>query len=759
MARKRKLQAPTSCESEGTCSESGMDRFSDLPEEVVHRILSFLNFKDLTRVGAVSKQCRQFRLSVPVVNFGTDERTGIKKVDLARMMTSFDRYLLDRGQNRMQRVCISLSVCKSETTKKVSDDHSRVLKWIRNAVRCNVEELDLYFSHRVSSTFSWPSFIFHSQSLRSLSVSSGVSILEVVEAPSLSFSSNLHYLSLSSVKIVDDRVFKWISCCCKCLKELRLISINGIPNISIESSSLVNFYVFECGDIHLVISGQKLEYIDMDWGGYDASTSRKSTISNTSLTIFAPNLKTLKWKGELRNSQSLGNLKSLEEALYKEGSTPTLILDNIRNLSIHCESLNNKFVPALVSLLRRMPNLNILCIKTRCWKLTYRTASRFGNEYWKLQNLAFIHQLKEVSIENSYGSNEIEFARYILEHAQNLKKMVIVHRDQNAPSIVSGMLLLSSIEGVQNISIESSSLESFSFFNYGDVHLGISGEKLENIVMAWSGCYVPTSLKSSTSLKIFAPNLKNLKWDGNLRNSQDLGKLKSLERVEICLKPQKNEFGKLVEVLCSICSAKVLIIHAKTVKVRFLLWKNLQALYKEGSTPTLILDNICNLSIHCESLNNKLVPALVSLLRRMPNLNILCIKTRCENLIPRTASRFGNEYWERQNLAFIHQLKEVSIENSYGSNEIEFARYILEHAPNLKKMVIVHRDDDAPSKVAGMVSRSKMISTASVLIRQDPHQIYKFRGRGSCDSYWGPDILKSGIVTLRSSIATQSSMF
>ncbi|XP_068317919.1 putative F-box/FBD/LRR-repeat protein At5g22610 isoform X1 [Pyrus communis] len=545
MARKRKLQAPTSCESEGTCSESGMDRFSDLPEEVVHRILSFLNFKDLTRVGAVSKECKRFRLSVPVVNFGTDERTGIKKVDLARMMTSFDRYLLDRGQNRMQRVCISLSVCKSETTKKVSDDHSRVLKWIRDAVRCNVEELDLYFSHRVSSTFSWPSFIFHSQSLRSLSVSSGVSILEVVQAPSLSFSSNLHYLSLSSVKIVDDRVFKWISCCCKCLKELRLISINGIPNISIESSSLVNFYVFNCGDIHLIISGQKLEYIDMDWGGYDASTSRKSTISNTSLKIFAPNLKTLKWKGELRNSQSLGNLKSLEE-------------------------------------------------------------------------------------------------------------------------------------------------------------------------------------------------------------------------VEIFLAPLKNEFDKVLEVLCSICTAKVMTINEETVK----------ALYKEGSTTTLILDNILNLSIHCENLNNRLVPAMVSLLRRMPNLNILCIKTSCENLTPekaslssnecwklqnlvfihqlKEASHFGNEYWKLQNLAFIHQLKEVIIENSYGSNEIEFARYILERAQNLKKMVIVHRDDDAPSKVAGMVSRSKMISSASIFIQQDPHRIYRICGPGSYISYSGPDILKSGIVTMRS---------
>ncbi|XP_018505980.2 putative F-box protein At3g58860 [Pyrus x bretschneideri] len=484
MGCKRNLQASTICQAEGTSSEGGIDRFSNLPEEVAHHVLSFLNFKDLTRVGALPKRCRQFHISVPVVDFGTNQWTDVKKVDLPGLMSSFDRYLLDRGHNRMQRVCIGLSSYKSETAKKVSDDYSRVLKWIHNAVRCNVEELDLYFIYRVTSMLSLPSFIFHSQSLRSLSVFSGTRTLEIVEAPSLSFSSNLRYLSLSDVKIVDERIFKWISCCCKYLKELSLSSIKGTQNISIESSSLESFSFFndddddddDNDDCHLNISGEKLENIDMYWGGYEVFESRKSTNSNTSLKIFAPNLKTLKWKGEVRNCQSLGNLKSLEEveilleplknefdkvlevlcsicsaqvliindktikAVYKEGSKRTLILDNVRNLSIHCESLNNKLVPAVVSLLRRMPNLNIFCIKTRCHRLTPRTASRFGNEYWKLQNLAFIHQLKEVSIENSYGSNEIEFARYILEHAQNLKKMVIVHRDQNAPSKVSGMM-------------------------------------------------------------------------------------------------------------------------------------------------------------------------------------------------------------------------------------------------------------------------------------------------------------------------------
>ncbi|KAM1798844.1 uncharacterized protein LOC126617895 [Malus sylvestris] len=168
---------------------------------------------------------------------------------------------------------------------------------------------------------------------------------------------------------------------------------------------------------------------------------------------------------------------------------------------------------------------------------------------------------------------------------------------------------------------------------------------------------------------------------------------------QIHLSAPEMDFGAISEVI---------IMNEKTIK----------ALYQEGSKPTRIWDKIQNLSIHCESLNNKLVPAVVSLLRRMPNLNILCIKTSCEKLAPEKASHFGNEYWKLQNLAFIYQLKEVSIENSYGSNEIEFARYILDHARNLRKMVIAYRDQNAPSKIAGMVSRCNRISTPVVIIRR-----------------------------------------
>ncbi|KAM1525344.1 hypothetical protein ACFX10_009822 [Malus domestica] len=171
--------------------------------------------------------------------------------------------------------------------------------------------------------------------------------------------------------------------------------------------------------------------------------------------------------------------------------------------------------------------------------------------------------------------------------------------------------------------------------------------------------------------------------------------------------PRSNKFDKVFGILSSICSAKVLTINKNTI----------EAVSKEGSVRAPIFDNMRNLSIHCENLNDDLVPGMVSLLRGIPNLNILYVKTSPRPFLftPKTSTGFGLDYWKMQNFSFVGQLKEVTIEHSHGSNEIEFARYILEHAQNLKKMIIALYNEDAQSQVvAEMVSRSKTIPTAIV---------------------------------------------
>ncbi|KAM1079025.1 hypothetical protein ACFX2B_013635 [Malus domestica] len=134
-------------------------------------------------------------------------------------------------------------------------------------------------------------------------------------------------LGVGNIDAIDESFFKWISCSCKCIKELSLRKITGIRSITIESSSL-------------------------------------------------------------------------ERAPFREGSTPVQF-DNLFDLDMSIRSFSDELVPAV--------------------------ASGFDMEYWKLQNLDFIHHIEEVTVDLFDGSNGIEFARYIIENAKNLEQMVISH--------------------------------------------------------------------------------------------------------------------------------------------------------------------------------------------------------------------------------------------------------------------------------------------------------------------------------------------
>lgn len=104
--------------------------------------------------------------------------------------------------------------------------------------------------------------------------------------------------------------------------------------------------------------------------------------------------------------------------------------------------------------------------------------------------------------------------------------------------------------GLADITIESSSLKSFSIVAGGD-KLKISGEKLEDMHIRWR------TNSSGQSLNIVAPSLTYLEWIGNTINHQ-LGKLLHLEKGEICLVADHNSFGKVFEVFRSIRREKVI---------------------------------------------------------------------------------------------------------------------------------------------------------------------------------------------------------
>ncbi|PRQ43978.1 putative F-box domain, FBD domain, leucine-rich repeat domain, L domain-containing protein [Rosa chinensis] len=466
---KRKLLATASCQGQAVraVTEGLIDRLSNLPDHVAHHILSFLAIEDLTRFGCVSKGYGELYLSAP-------------------------SYLFHRGVNRIARFHFHWNLDIHQPKIFREDERFRLDKWIYNAIRCNVEVLDINIENSCLEAPPLPFCIFLCGSLKSLVVEM---YCKISKAPSLASLSNLECLKLQDVIILDEGFFKWISCSCKCIKELSLIHVhgNGGMHFTIESSSLESLCIkWVYGMFHLNISGQKLRKIIINW-------------------IFAYRTDSPHTDICLRNQLNLGRLESLEEAeICLLNHDDFVIVSEV--LCCLCSAkvliLNKEItmilVPAMTSLLGGMSKLSTLIIKSNPFfrgpkadvsksrlspissssslfflnrskliTLTITLRSYYGKlfwkfsidlpvellpsqccgfniGYWKLQNAAFIYQLKEVTIELSHGSNGIEFARYILEHAQNLIKMTIVH----SPRQSNAMRKLNTSKMTSNITLD-----------------------------------------------------------------------------------------------------------------------------------------------------------------------------------------------------------------------------------------------------------------------------------------------------------------
>ncbi|PQQ11492.1 F-box/LRR-repeat protein [Prunus yedoensis var. nudiflora] len=72
-------------------------------------------------------------------------------------------------------------------------------------------------------------------------------------------------------------------------------------------------------------------------------------------------------------------------------------LDDVSYLCITIGSFKDHLAPELAYLFRRMPNFSTLRMKCNPLPESSITedGSRFGMEFWKMQNLAFIYQLNE----------------------------------------------------------------------------------------------------------------------------------------------------------------------------------------------------------------------------------------------------------------------------------------------------------------------------------------------------------------------------
>lgn len=111
------------------------DRISELPDEIVCRVLSFFSTREAVKTSALSKRWKNVWVSVPNLDIDESEFRRGYSIAPKRFGEFVDRVLFFRGSSNIHKVRLKFSGAFRNA--------SSFDAWICTVVRCNVVELDL----------------------------------------------------------------------------------------------------------------------------------------------------------------------------------------------------------------------------------------------------------------------------------------------------------------------------------------------------------------------------------------------------------------------------------------------------------------------------------------------------------------------------------------------------------------------------------------------------------------------------------------
>ncbi|XP_074332203.1 uncharacterized protein LOC141669480 isoform X2 [Apium graveolens] len=125
----------------------GEDRISGLPDELIHRIYSFLDAKEAVQSSALSKRWKLIWTTLPFLRLGLYDHS-YPKTDISRF-TMFIRHVLSNRNHQSSISKLKMYVSRKLTVKQsVSRKRFRgcvIEKFIQYAISHNVQELDISF--------------------------------------------------------------------------------------------------------------------------------------------------------------------------------------------------------------------------------------------------------------------------------------------------------------------------------------------------------------------------------------------------------------------------------------------------------------------------------------------------------------------------------------------------------------------------------------------------------------------------------------
>ncbi|KAL2332302.1 hypothetical protein Fmac_019883 [Flemingia macrophylla] len=236
-------------------SLESVDRISQLPDHVVHRILSHLrNVNDAVRTSILSKRWRALWYSFSILIF--DERKfAARNGDEDNKEMAFRDYVSNSLFDRLRKKIYMQKFVLHMTSYDLVDDTPFLDFWLNIVIDRNIKELDLHVGISNGIRYTLPSVVFSSETLTGIRLSGCK--LETCDAIML---PHLQKICLCKLHLVESVIQNLISSC-RSIQDLRIIKCSGLKNLHVSNlNQLTRAEIHHCTQLKKVkISAPSLD--------------------------------------------------------------------------------------------------------------------------------------------------------------------------------------------------------------------------------------------------------------------------------------------------------------------------------------------------------------------------------------------------------------------------------------------------------------------------------------------------------------------
>ncbi|KAG5545426.1 hypothetical protein RHGRI_017792 [Rhododendron griersonianum] len=426
------------------------DCLAELPEPLLHHILSYLTMKDVIRTSVLAKRWRYTWLYVPCLTFPALKKTRSEEVAF------INKSLLVHKGSKVQKLDI---------TFKYHTEAGLVDSWIQFALTRNVNQLYLDFRgcHSLKSKYTLHDTIFRCRSLTVLSVKRCM-----IKFPVKIKLGSLKTLSFEEVNFDVGAINNLLSSC-SILEELSFTACNfaNNPDLVIMNSGVKTLKIREEN------YSRNLTTVEID-APFILSLESEGIFSKRYVIKRMESLRSVSfvcsktcWElcshfTNLENLAYLCHVKDLRMcSCYIQAISSTenqtqdcrekhvidLISFDVTCLWIKAGLIKSE-LPGIAYILSHSPNVETLIISIDKIRGEEDTNNFRENEYWKLQEPKFVNllcNLKDVKIYNfmknvrlldskpmsttddflAHLRNDMNFLRFLLKNSKALEKMTV----------------------------------------------------------------------------------------------------------------------------------------------------------------------------------------------------------------------------------------------------------------------------------------------------------------------------------------------